>query len=105
MMESMARGGGMPGMPGMPGMGGKRAKARQQAPQKRTKRGSGNPAKRAAQRAAVGESAAGGPARGRGRCVRVRTCDRQGRGRPAVERSSCPRSSRTCCSGLTHPHF
>ncbi len=49
MMKAMARGGGMPGMPGMPGMGGKRTRARQQAPQKRSKRGSGNPAKRAAQ--------------------------------------------------------
>jgi signal recognition particle subunit SRP54 len=49
MMESMARGGGMPGMPGVPGMAGKRGKGRQQAPQKRAKRGSGNPAKRAAQ--------------------------------------------------------
>jgi signal recognition particle subunit SRP54 len=49
MMESMARGGGMPGLPGVPGMAGKRGKARQQAPQKRAKRGSGNPAKRAAQ--------------------------------------------------------
>jgi signal recognition particle subunit SRP54 len=54
MMMSMAGGGGgMPGMPGLPGMGGKRAKARQQAPQKRTKRGSGNPAKRAAQESGV----------------------------------------------------
>ncbi len=52
MMMSMASGGGMPGMPGipgMPGMGGKRAKAKQQAAQGRKKRGSGNPAKRAAQ--------------------------------------------------------
>jgi len=32
----------------MPGAGGKRGKARQQAQPKRTKRGSGNPAKRAA---------------------------------------------------------
>ncbi len=49
MMMSMAGGGGMPGMPGMPGMGGKRTKAKQQAQQGRKKRGSGNPAKRAAQ--------------------------------------------------------
>jgi signal recognition particle subunit SRP54 len=49
MMMAMAKGGGMPGMPGLPGSGGKRARARQQAGQKRTKRGSGNPAKRAAQ--------------------------------------------------------
>ncbi len=48
MMMSMAGGGGMPGMAGIPGMGGKRAKARQQATQSRKKRGSGNPAKRAA---------------------------------------------------------
>jgi signal recognition particle subunit SRP54 len=53
MMMSMAGGGGMPGMPGMPGLGGKRAKARQQASTKRTKRGSGNPAKRAAQERAA----------------------------------------------------
>ncbi|MGA9345190.1 MAG: signal recognition particle protein [Nocardioidaceae bacterium] len=49
MMMSMAGGGGVPGMPGMPGMGGKRTKAKQQAQQGRKKRGSGNPAKRAAQ--------------------------------------------------------
>jgi signal recognition particle subunit SRP54 len=49
MMNQMASGGGMPGLPGLPGMpgGGKRAKARQQAKKGRTKRGSGNPAKRA----------------------------------------------------------
>jgi signal recognition particle subunit SRP54 len=55
MMESMARGGGMPGMPGMPGMGGgKRAGARQQAQPKgkKGKRVSGNPAKAAQQKAA-----------------------------------------------------
>ena len=47
-------------MPGLPGMGGKRAKARQQASAKRVKRGSGNPAKRAAQEraAAAGEPSA-----------------------------------------------
>jgi signal recognition particle subunit SRP54 len=49
MMMAMAGGGGVPGMPGLPGMGGKRAKGRQQASSKRVKRGSGNPAKRAAQ--------------------------------------------------------
>jgi signal recognition particle subunit SRP54 len=49
MMMSMAGGAAMPGMPGLPGMGGKRAKARQQSSAKRVKRGSGNPAKRAAQ--------------------------------------------------------
>jgi signal recognition particle subunit SRP54 len=48
MMLTMAGGAGMPGAPGMPGIGGKRAKARQQTAQRRTKRGSGNPAKRAA---------------------------------------------------------
>ncbi|MBL0747342.1 signal recognition particle protein [Nocardioides baculatus] len=63
MMESMAKGGGMPGMPGMPGLpgGGKRAGARQ-APQNKGKkakgkRGSGNPAK-AAQEAAAAKAAA-----------------------------------------------
>ena len=55
MMESMARGGGMPGMPGMPGMGGgKRSRARQ-APAPKKKKGAnkkgGNPARRAAQQA------------------------------------------------------
>ncbi|MGI8433495.1 MAG: signal recognition particle protein [Nocardioidaceae bacterium] len=56
MMMSMAGGGAMPGMPGMGGMGGKRAKARQQGPVKRTKRSSGNPAKRAAlERSATAE--------------------------------------------------
>ena len=52
MMESMARGGGMPGLPGMPGVGlGKRAKARQAPQQKKGKgaRKSGNPAKAAQQ--------------------------------------------------------
>ncbi len=53
MMLAMAGGGGMPGMPGMPGAGGRRAKARQPVPQKRAKRGSGNPAKRAAEQRAV----------------------------------------------------
>jgi len=64
MMEAMARGGmpGMPGMPGLPGMGGKRGRARQQAPQKRAKRGSGNPAKRAAQEHAAATSGAPAPA-------------------------------------------
>ncbi len=66
MMMSMAGGGGMPGMAGIPGMGGKRAKARQQATQSRKKRGSGNPAKRAADArrvpAAQVDSANGGAA-------------------------------------------
>ena len=55
MMLAMAGGAGMPGMPGVPGMGGmggKRAKGRQQAASGRKKRGSGNPAKRAAQQTA-----------------------------------------------------
>jgi signal recognition particle subunit SRP54 len=60
MMMSMAGGGGMPGLPGLPGMGGKRAKARQQPSGRRTKRGSGNPAKRAAEERGVtaGQSSA-----------------------------------------------
>ena len=54
MMQSMARGGGIPGMPGMPGMpgaAGRRSKAKQQAKKgkAKNKRVSGNPAKRAAQ--------------------------------------------------------
>ena len=64
MMESMAKGGGMPGMPGMPGLpgaGGKRAGAKQQAKKGKSKRGSGNPAKAAqlaaAQKAAAAEKA------------------------------------------------
>ncbi len=54
MMQQMAKGGGMPGMPGMgpmaglPGAG-KRAGARQKPQKKKSKRGSGNPAKRAAE--------------------------------------------------------
>ena len=52
MMQQMAKGGGVPGMggmPGMPGMPGKRAGARQkpQNNKKKSKRVSGNPAKRA----------------------------------------------------------
>jgi len=55
MMQSMAKGGGIPGMPGMPGMGlpggGKRTKAKQSAKKGKGKgkRVSGNPAKRAQQ--------------------------------------------------------
>jgi signal recognition particle subunit SRP54 len=71
MMQQMGKGGGMPGMPGiggMPGMPGvsKRAGARQKpqgkAQKKKGKRGSGNPAKRAAQEkaAAARDSGAGG---------------------------------------------
>ncbi|NYE34928.1 signal recognition particle subunit SRP54 [Nocardioides cavernae] len=66
MMESMARGGGMPGMPGMPGLGGgKRAGARQPAQakgKKGKKRVSGNPAKAAQQKAAQDAAAAAAPA-------------------------------------------
>ncbi len=64
MMESMAKGGGMPGMPGMPGLpgaGGKRAGARQQpkkGSKKAGKRVSGNPAKAAQQKAADRAAAA-----------------------------------------------
>jgi len=59
MMESMARGGGMPGMPpGMPGVGGgKRGKGRQPAQRSKSKRVSGNPAKAAQQRAIAARSA------------------------------------------------
>ena len=59
MMQQMAKGGGMPGMPGMGGMpglpgAGKRAGARQKPQQKKKgKRGSGNPAKRAAEEKAA----------------------------------------------------
>jgi signal recognition particle subunit SRP54 len=61
MMESMARGGGMPGMPGMPGLpgGGKRAGGKQPAKGKKgKKRVSGNPAKAAQQKAAEQAAAA-----------------------------------------------
>jgi signal recognition particle subunit SRP54 len=67
MMMSMAKGGGVPGMPGMPGMpglgGGKRSKARQQPKKGKAKRGSGNPAKRAAQEKAAAQKS---PAAGNG---------------------------------------
>ena len=53
MMQSFAKGGGMPGVPGMPGMsgGGKRGRAKQAAKNKpgKGRRVSGNPAKAAAQ--------------------------------------------------------
>ncbi len=68
MMQQMAKGGGMPGMPGLPNIGqsaGKRAGARQKPQQKKKgKRGSGNPAKRAAEEkaAAASESAGAGGA-------------------------------------------
>ena len=50
-MRQMAKGGGMPGMPGMgnlPGMGGKKSRGRQ-APARKVKGKSGNPARRAEQ--------------------------------------------------------
>ncbi|HEX4976441.1 MAG TPA: signal recognition particle protein [Nocardioides sp.] len=65
MMQAMAKGGGipgMPGMPGMPGLGGKRGKAKQAPKKGKAKRGSGNPAKRAAEEKAARERAAAGPA-------------------------------------------
>ena len=75
MMQQMVKGGGMPGMPagmpgGMPGLPGpgKRAGAKQKPQQKKGKRVSGNPAKRAAEAAgakpADGAAAFGFPARG-----------------------------------------
>ncbi len=66
MMNQMASGGGMPGMPGglgLPG-GGKRAKARQPAKKGRSKRGSGNPAKRAAEEKAAAAQRTARPAPG-----------------------------------------
>jgi signal recognition particle subunit SRP54 len=59
MMMSMAKGGGMPGMPGAPGMPGmgKRGKAKQAPKKGKSKRGSGNPAKRAQQQAASAQRA------------------------------------------------
>jgi signal recognition particle subunit SRP54 len=56
MMMSMAKGGGMPGVPGMPGMGGgKRGKGKQPVKKGKAKRGSGNPAKRAAAQKAAAQ--------------------------------------------------
>ncbi|MDF1602820.1 signal recognition particle protein [Nocardioides sp. YIM 152315] len=63
MMQSMARGGGIPGMPGMPGMpgaGGKRGRSKQQPKKGKGKRVSGNPAKAAQQAAAQKEKSASG---------------------------------------------
>ena len=79
MMMSMAKGGGMPGMPGMPGVGGgKRAKAKQQRPRRaKSKRVSGNPAKRAAQERAAAQKPA--PA---GQRQPLRPPRRPGRRRP-----------------------
>ena len=48
MMTAMANGQGLPGMPGLPGVG-KRARSKQLAKKGKAKRGSGNPAKRAAE--------------------------------------------------------
>ena len=65
MMRQMGKGGGMPGMPGMPGvpgmpgMPGKRSGARQ-APARKVKGKSGNPAKRAQQEAELLAKALGG---------------------------------------------
>ncbi|MFF2452739.1 signal recognition particle protein [Isoptericola sp. NPDC058082] len=67
MMRQMSKGGGMPGMaggvPGMPGMpgGGKKARGKQ-APAKKVKGKSGNPAKRAQQEREAMQRALGGPA-------------------------------------------
>ena len=54
MMRQLASGGGMPGLPGIPGMGrgGKKSKGKQ-APQRKVKGKSGNPAVRAQQEAAA----------------------------------------------------
>ncbi len=70
MMQSMARGGGIPGMPGMPGMPGPSGakKGKQQAKKGKGKRTSGNPAKAAQQKAQqqAREAAAEGSAFGLG---------------------------------------
>ena len=64
MMQSMARGGGMPGMPGVPGMpgmpgaaGGRRGGGRQASRKAKAKRGSGNPARAAQERAIAAQAA------------------------------------------------
>jgi signal recognition particle subunit SRP54 len=70
MMQQMAKGGGMPGMPGMPGGmpglpgPGKRSGAKQKPQQKKGKRVSGNPAKRAAQAAGAAQKPDGASAFG-----------------------------------------
>ncbi|HWV77720.1 MAG TPA: signal recognition particle protein [Isoptericola sp.] len=66
MMRQMSKGGGMPGMPGVPGMpgmpgGGKKSRGKQ-APAKKVKGKSGNPAKRAQQEREAMQRALGGPA-------------------------------------------
>ncbi len=67
MMRQMNRGGGggmpgMPNIPGMPGMGGKKARGKGKSASKNKKRGSGNPAKRAAEQKAAEERLEAGPA-------------------------------------------
>jgi signal recognition particle subunit SRP54 len=66
MMQSFAKGGGMPGLPGMPGMagGGKRGRAKQSAKNKpgKGRRVSGNPAKAAAEARAAQERSPAAPA-------------------------------------------
>jgi signal recognition particle subunit SRP54 len=65
MMQSFAKGGGMPGLPGMPGMagGGKRGRAKQAARNKpgKGRRVSGNPAKAAAQAKAATQKSTASP--------------------------------------------
>jgi signal recognition particle subunit SRP54 len=65
MMRQMSRGGGVPGMPGMggfPGLGGgKKSRGRTQAPARRAKGKSGNPAKRAEQERAAAARGTAGP--------------------------------------------
>ncbi|HZL81368.1 MAG TPA: signal recognition particle protein [Demequina sp.] len=69
MMKAMAGGGGMPGAGGLPAMGpgglpgGKKSKGKQ-APQRKVKGKSGNPAKRAAQERALREQGPAAPASG-----------------------------------------
>jgi signal recognition particle subunit SRP54 len=61
MMMSIAKNGQVPGMPGMPGvLTGKRAKSRQAPKKAKAKRGSGNPAKRAAAEKATADRPTGG---------------------------------------------
>jgi signal recognition particle subunit SRP54 len=63
MMQSMAKGGGIPGMPGMPGMGGgKSSKAKPQQKKGKGAKRSGNPAKAAQEAAAAKAKAAANPA-------------------------------------------
>jgi signal recognition particle subunit SRP54 len=60
MMQSLAKGGGIPGMPGTGG--GKRTKAKQPAKKGKGKRVSGNPAKRAEQEKTAAATKAAAPA-------------------------------------------